>query len=573
MNYIPNSIVMLTTITYTTHVLAMAISLWMAFYLFARGYPNRITLRAVLALLAISVFFLGTYNYFQSPALHTIQLRAALLVIALVSWYSTTFTLLTQQKQTRYRWMEITIYVMGGISVILLVAIESTEGIKLENLMYTAYLESNLVNILYGTTQVTAAIGILFNLTIQERIRYTTEGKYYFLASLFLIFALAYGILSLVIDARFPRVIQDGLVFGGIFLLGISIARHQSLVERRTIWQDFPIAMLGMSGVVAFYLIICYWLKIPKHLWGNIVALVITTHSLYDLGREAVERWRKKEENLFRRKAHVSRKLADEVLRSHLDQELSLLLKTLNAAGGLIAIRQDNALVVVASRKSLPVNSKIPDLPDANEELLRIEGKLTGLVWIFQAFEGMESIALVGIGPSNTKLEYSTGDLELLEEFTEQVGTFISISKSHNNEIQSAPERLTESLALPPEGDWGKIVEDALRRFSDFLSLGESPLTECIGIKEESQIERGKQVQAKLGEAIQSLRPQGERPPEPLPREWYNFVVLYDAYVKGVPNREVMARLFVSEGTFHRIRRHAVRGVARYLAEKKRLRN
>ena len=565
--------VMLTTITYTTHVLAMALSLWMAFYLFARGYPNRITLRAVLALLAISVFFLGTYNYFQSPTLHTIQLRAALLVIALVSWYSTTFTLLTPQKQTRYRWMEITIYGMGVISVILLVTIESTESIKLENLMYTAYLESNLVNILYGTTQVMAAIGILFNLTMQERIRYTTEGKYYFLASLFLIFALAYGILSLVIDARFPRVIQDGLVFGGIFLLGISIARHQSLVERRTIWQDFPIAMLGMSGVVAFYLIICYWLKIPKHLWGNIVALVITTHSLYDLGREAVERWRKKEENLFRRKAHVSRKLADEVLRSHLDQELSLLLKTLNAAGGLIAIRQDNALVVVASRKSLPVNSKILDLPDANEELLRIEGKLTGLVWIFQAFEGMESIALVGIGPSNTKLEYSTGDLELLEEFTEQVGTFISISKSHNNEIQSAPERLTESLALPPEGDWGKIVEDALRRFSDFLSLGESPLAECIGIKEESQIERGKQVQAKLGEAIQSLRPQGERPSEPLPREWYNFVVLYDAYVKGVPNREVMARLFVSEGTFHRIRRHAVRGVARYLAEKKRLRN
>ncbi|KXK11993.1 MAG: hypothetical protein UZ14_CFX002002573, partial [Chloroflexi bacterium OLB14] len=47
----------LDAITYITNLLAMAISLWMAFYLFARGFPNQITLRAVLALLAISVFF------------------------------------------------------------------------------------------------------------------------------------------------------------------------------------------------------------------------------------------------------------------------------------------------------------------------------------------------------------------------------------------------------------------------------------------------------------------------------------------------------------------------------------
>jgi DNA-binding CsgD family transcriptional regulator len=44
--------------------------------------------------------------------------------------------------------------------------------------------------------------------------------------------------------------------------------------------------------------------------------------------------------------------------------------------------------------------------------------------------------------------------------------------------------------------------------------------------------------------------------------------VLHDAYVEGVPNREIMARLYISEGTFNRTRRNAIRGLARLLAEK-----
>jgi len=49
---------------------------------------------------------------------------------------------------------------------------------------------------------------------------------------------------------------------------------------------------------------------------------------------------------------------------------------------------------------------------------------------------------------------------------------------------------------------------------------------------------------------------------------WYNHVVLYDVYVEGVQNREIMARLYISEGTFNRTRRNAIRGLARLLIEK-----
>lgn len=555
---------MLASATHVTHFLAMSISLWMAFYLFARGFPNRITLRAALALLAIAIFFLDTYNHFQSPQSVTNSLRAALLVIGLNCWYSATFALLARGTQARFRWMEISVYLLGAVSVILLIATNGG-GIQNVNTLYTATLKGNFSDILYGATQIAATVGVIFNLTIQKRVRRTTEGKYYFAASLFLALALIYGILALLIEAPFPRVIEDGLVFGGIFLLGATVARHQSLVERRTIWQDFPIAMLGMGGIVALYLAICFWYGVSKHLLGNIAALVITSHSMFDLGREAVERWRRLEEIRFRRKPHLA---GYDTLASHLDEELDLLLQTLNSAAGLIAMRQGEGLVVAASRGCLPPGSSIPTLPAPGEGVFRAEEQIPGIAWISQAFEGMGSVALVGIGPSNTKLEYSSGDLELLEEFTEQVGTLISISKAYKNEIQPAINRVADSLTPAPEAAWVKMVDDGLRRFADYVSLGQSPLADQVGPGGKSHIERGKQVQMVLREAIQSLRPEGERPPEPLPREWYNYVVLHDAYVKGVPNREVMARLYVSEGTFHRIRRHAVRGVARYLAEK-----
>ncbi len=68
-------------------------------------------------------------------------------------------------------------------------------------------------------------------------------------------------------------------------------------------------------------------------------------------------------------------------------------------------------------------------------------------------------------------------------------------------------------------------------------------------------------------ESIETLHPGGMRLSEPLPRAWYNYVVLHDAYVLSLPNREIMSRLFISEGTFHRTRRNAVRGLTRMLLE------
>ena len=52
------------------------------------------------------------------------------------------------------------------------------------------------------------------------------------------------------------------------------------------------------------------------------------------------------------------------------------------------------------------------------------------------------------------------------------------------------------------------------------------------------------------------------------PREWHSYAILYDAYVEDVPNREIMARLYISEGTFNRLRRKALQAVSRAVWDK-----
>jgi hypothetical protein len=194
-------------------------------------------------------------------------------------------------------------------------------------------------------------------------------------------------------------------------------------------------------------------------------------------------------------------------------------------------------------------------------------------------------VAVVGIEKSRSRMEYSTGNLELLAEVADQIGTLVSLSNlqarqgsesgagtvessANAQELKSATGDMLDSIAVQTDEEFIKLVEEALRHLPDTVTLGQSPLAQRIPIKAQSHVERGKQLQELLTRSIEAFKPAEKRPPEPLPRVWYNHAVLYDAYVEGVPNREIMARLYISEGTFHRTRRNAIRGLARMLVEK-----
>ena len=284
-------------------------------------------------------------------------------------------------------------------------------------------------------------------------------------------------------------------------------------------------------------------------------------------------------------KAEADGLTGEEALKSRLQNGLDLLCQTLEAPGGFVAIRQGEKFVVLAGRSSVPIGSEMDVSLLACDDISHPKAEqLSALAWIAPSFEGHMQVAAVGIEKSRSRMEYSKGNLELLAEVADQIGTLVSLSnlqsrqgdvraveveaRANAEELKAATGEMFDSISVQTDDEFIRIVEEALRHLPDTVTLGQSALAAKISIKADSHIERGKHLQELLTNSIEAFRPGEKRPPEPLPRVWYNHAVLYDAYVEGVPNREIMARLYISEGTFNRTRRNAIRGLARMLMEK-----
>jgi len=237
---------------------------------------------------------------------------------------------------------------------------------------------------------------------------------------------------------------------------------------------------------------------------------------------------------------------------------------------------------VVASAQSLPAKAVLNAKEVSFDTPTEPKGQLAEKVaWMAPAFGGGKQVAVVGIGPRSGRKQYSEADLFWLEDFADQVGALVfaqgqrfqrkkgqaRAGDAKRADTQAGSEGLLKTLAFMPDAELAKDVEESLRNLNDYIKLGGSPLVEILGVHGKTNIERGKAAQRKLIEVLETLRPGGQKPPEPLPREWHSYVILHDAYVDEVPDREIMARLYVSEGTFYRARRKALHGISRAILE------
>jgi len=579
---------MLLQATLAISLFAMGTTLWMAFYLFARGFPRTMTMRVVIVMLALSGFFYGAYNNAFSQTRGSAAIRAVLLVIVLAGWNSVTFQLMSEASQKKYRFVEWGVYGLGVLSIILLLQPDAflfEEG----NALYVAHMNpKEWAYRIYGSYQFIVSFAIMFNLLVGERVGLTSRGKYFLITSIFPVISVIYGVISLASPTPAPRIIQDTLAFCGVFVLGLSVARHQALTERRTTFQDFPLTTLSTLGLATITVLFVLKSGVHPENLASTAGFVILAVGVYDLTREFLERQRMRNESQFRKQLRQleNESSGDEALKSRLQEGLDLLCETLDAPGGFVAIRRGDEFLVMAGRHSVPVGSVMSTSIVACDDVSQPKAEqLSSIAWLAPSFEGQTQMAVVGIEQSESRIEYSAGNLELLAEAADQIGTIVSLgnarpaqqerlrdmlieTQTNANELNSAAGKLFDSISVNPDAEFVKLVEDALRHLTDMITLGQSPLVETMGIRDETQVECGKQLQKQLMDGIELLKPAEKRPPEPLPRAWYNHAVLHDAYVEGVPNREVMARLYISEGTFNRTRRNAIRGLARLLAEK-----
>ena len=138
------------------------------------------------------------------------------------------------------------------------------------------------------------------------------------------------------------------------------------------------------------------------------------------------------------------------------------------------------------------------------------------------------------------------------------------------DELIRDPMRTTSDghdAATPPR-EFRALVEASLRHVNDLPTLSHDRLvgrTHSTFASGGSALERAGLLRADLLTAIERLRPPGPRPTpggSTGPGGWVHYLVLHEAYIEGRLNKHIMQRYYLSESTFHRLRRRAVDSIA-----------
>jgi hypothetical protein len=275
---------------------------------------------------------------------------------------------------------------------------------------------------------------------------------------------------------------------------------------------------------------------------------------------------------------------------------------------GFIAVRRDDQFVVQASHDAHALDQTFPLQTLAATEIIGLvlpaRKNLQDMRMLIPLSANGVQIGAVVLGSRENSAEYSESDLELLEDLSDQIAQVIhGVAAQDENAArlndliadfrereralqlqvdQMLAERTT--LAPPTAQAWDEeklvpLVEDALRQLHDFAYLGEHELAQLrivqtrVAAHQDSSpvtfLDRGKALGETLTEALDELRPSSPLPKglQVPPREWHLYIILHDSYVDGEANRDIMSKLYISEGTFNRTRRRALRAVAKSIAE------
>jgi hypothetical protein len=505
------------------------------------------------------------------------------MLIAMIATHDLTHILLPSPRRKQLAWLAYGLVFSGVVGITLLFT--APPGNECDprytcpsSLHYPWILINLLVLLIFSST--------LYNLWLVKKSAGRLEHVAFYEAVFLGTSTIGYSVLTTALNMKLPRFVPSLLLLFALMLLLYSVARDRTFITRRTSIYDLPVTLMTISAVVGIYSLSAWQIGLAPTAILLLVVLAIFTHSAYDFVREFLDRlFRRQEQDLRREIRHLAREATSgTALQRSLSRGLAILCHNLRASNGWIALRQDNQYEVIASLHALPTGLKFFE----REILLGREPQSSGVLrgrsyWFIPAYAGSEQVAWIAIGARKDDIPFSEQDLFWLEDIAEEIGWMIM---AHRGQKQRAEETaglldeieiesqevlgngdLLSKLAYKLDPEIVKYVEDGFRNLNDYSKLGKSPLALTLGIQAQDHIERGKLVQRKLAEIIEKLRPAGEPPHEPLPRAWYAYTILHEAYVEEKLAREIMAKLYISEGTYYRLRRHALRGVTRALLE------
>jgi hypothetical protein len=420
-----------------------------------------------------------------------------------------------------------------------------------------------------------------------------------------------YLALGVGLQLTIPSFPADLALGASALILGYQVARHQARRQGIAIERDLLYIGLGIGSLTLCYVLLAEILRLGGHGFSTltlimIVIVAVSSLMLYDGLRSSLDRLFYREQ--FRQLRANLRALSRDSgiglgLPERLQAVLSRLCMALGVRQGLIAVREGGSFLCQATERAQPAGTLLPVGALAGGEIAALAppgtAGLEGMALLVPIHVDGEQVAALALGGKESGAPFLEEDLILLDDLAEQLGAtirstrlqeenarvlsqMVSDFREQEHSLQKRVERMLTEGQAPPAGtseeEFTSSVEDALRHLYDYPYLGEHALAQlgvvrqCLEGRESgfvTHIDRGKALSAVLVQAMQKLRPEGPEPKPQMvpPREWHLFLVLHAAYVVGDPNREIMSRLYIGEGTFNRTRRRALRGVAKALQE------
>ena len=588
----------LALVTPAASFVAMAVSLWLGCYVVTRSPRSRLAWLAGLTLWSLAGVFIDLFVSIN-PSPGTPAWRGWPLAVTLTFWYHLSLETLPLSAGRWQRRLLFFVYALAILVDFSLVGVPWLVASGVSGLgIFTAVVSDRLYRLqpafLLGLALLTLrnlwqARQATTNLAYRKQLDSLVRGT--FLS----VFAAGYWLTLVTLDLAtvvLPIVVALGL---GVTILGYGIVRYSALIEGRILRYDFALSGLLTLSLSALYLA-AVWLVLRDSLSSGlavvVVGLAVVTHSSFEFARRVLD-WpfMRRAERALRASLRgaaldvTERKAMDDALRG----ALAAIVVGVNARWGAIALREGEDYVVRASFHWKHIGERLPaDMVNVRELTTPPPAASDRPVAVIAPLASEnESFGAIQLGQPRGGSAYSEFDLDLIAEAADgisdlarhargqeararEIGDMLDAFRTRERELQQRIEALqsaprSESVSSAHVA----AVEDALRRLYDYSYLGEHAL--ALGILARhpaaTHLDRGKALNAALVSAVEKLRPNAAEPGELPPREWHPYLILRDAYLHGHSNRDIMSHLYVSEATFHRTRRGALRAVAKALVE------
>ena len=592
---------MLASLTSAVSFLGMALSLWLGCYLVSRSPRSRLAWQAGLTLWALVGIFVDSLISIN-PSPTTSWWLGWPINLPIAVWYHLSLETLPANRARRQRLL---LYVVYGLAILFDILIAATPWVVADarnglNVFTKVFqpgplfpllpvsLSGLILLTLYNFWQARRSAS---NLALRKQLNSLVRGTVF--GALGIGYVAGAVLLGLAVPSL-PIVFLFGLA---VATLGYGTVRYSALVEGRILRYD--IAFNGLLVLIISVVYIAALLILYRTEEGSVaviafvVALAIFTHTGFEFARRVLE------QPFLRRSEHALRSTLRtaaaevgerEAIEEGLRSALAAIVSGADSRWGAIAIREGEGSVVHASFHFRPVGERLPASGLDVRELTTVSPgaaakPLPNLAVIAPLIADGESLGAILLGQPRGGASYSESDLDLVAEAADdlaellrqaqrqeaqarEIGQTLEAFRERERKLQEEIEALRAPAQSEATGDEKLAeVEDALRRLHDYSYLGDHSLAALVIRSGSTHLDRGKGLNAALVAAIEKLRPAGTEPRELPPREWHPYVILCDAYIHGHSNREIMARLYVSEATFHRTRRRALRAVTKALFE------